>query len=736
MIRKALMLAIAAALIAIAGGTGRAHAAGGTFRITVGGDQNWAPETGGLDQTASGQLEASGTMTTTEQRSGTNGSADYHIASGPGIARAQIAGSFTTPSGLSYPFNPSLQAVSTTELTINAPDDLFVNTTVNIHVDGIILAPVCGDLPTCGAENVFVSVGPFQRTAEFDTFGGTRANDLGLALDPVPGGYRVHGDVTSSTLGIRTNTPFPVTLVLNVSGRYGSGPSPTTLGGDFDDRLAMYQVSFAPSGPVLNDIPAGYTVSGPSVVDNHWTDPFAPASGDVVVTSCTDPVLAGLTTVHGNLILRNISGCPAIAMPSLTEVTGDLIVENVDADLDLGGVTVGGAIDVSGTGGDLTIEGGTVGEAIDVSGTGGDLTIEDNSVGEAIDVGGSTGGDLTVTDNGDALVNAAGSTSIGGDLDISTGSATVSAVTADGTTEVELLNGAASMHAVLPAGAFDRPVGFSVAYSFDDPPENGVDPIATYHFAFDVPVLSSPARLTFTIDLSQLDAAGRATLLNALASGNATIVGKSDAAGSTYTAFPVCTATQTPEVDGCVAVTTDPGLVRFDGVVGHFSSYAVATVTPPRDTTAPTITVPADITVDATRPAGATVSYTASASDDRDPAPKLVCAPASGSTFAIGTTHVSCTATDASGNTAQSAFDVHVRGAAEQIVRLINKTLAYLDLPGLRSTFVVNRPQAACFALDLYVLWVRLAPAKAFTPAEKSDLIADATRIKAVIGCR
>jgi hypothetical protein len=34
-------------------------------------------------------------------------------------------------------------------------------------------------------------------------------------------------------------------------------------------------VSFAPSGPVLN-VPNGNTVSGPGVVDNHWTDPFVP----------------------------------------------------------------------------------------------------------------------------------------------------------------------------------------------------------------------------------------------------------------------------------------------------------------------------------------------------------------------------------------------------------------------------------------------------------------------------
>ena len=96
--------------------------------------------------------------------------------------------------------------------------------------------------------------------------------------------------MTSSTLGVLTNTAYPVTIVLNLSGGYSGSPTPTTLGGDFDDPAARYQVSFAPTGPVLNDIPAGYTVSGPSVVDNHWTDPFAPSGP----ADTTPPVVTGV----------------------------------------------------------------------------------------------------------------------------------------------------------------------------------------------------------------------------------------------------------------------------------------------------------------------------------------------------------------------------------------------------------------------------------------------------------
>ncbi|HEY7421634.1 MAG TPA: hypothetical protein VH541_06465, partial [Gaiellaceae bacterium] len=252
---KAPALALVAMLVALAGGTGRAQAAGGTYRIVATGDGivGWAPDSGTIDQTSDDPLSATGTMVSAPPQ-GAVGTADYGLAAGPGIVRAKVDGSFTIPSNLAYPFAPSLQAVSTTELTISAPDDRYVNTSVNLHVDGIIRAPVCGGRDECGGETVYISVGPFVRQAEFNTFGGTRDNSLGLALDPVPGGYRVHGEVTSSTLGVRTNTPYPVTIVLQLSGRYGGTSTPTTIGGDFDDPGALFQVSFSPSGPVLNDV--------------------------------------------------------------------------------------------------------------------------------------------------------------------------------------------------------------------------------------------------------------------------------------------------------------------------------------------------------------------------------------------------------------------------------------------------------------------------------------------------
>jgi len=54
------------------------------------------------------------------------------------------------------------------------------------------------------------------------------------------------------------------------------------------------------------------------------------------------------------------------------------------------------------------------------------------------------------------------------------------------------------------------------------------------------------------------------------------------------------------------------------------------------------------------------VNYAAPVASDNCPGVTVACVPPSGSTFALGTTSVSCTATDTSGNTASCAFPVRV----------------------------------------------------------------------------
>jgi hypothetical protein len=80
----------------------------------------------------------------------------------------------------------------------------------------------------------------------------------------------------------------------------------------------------------------------------------------------------------------------------------------------------------------------------------------------------------------------------------------------------------------------------------------------------------------------------------------------------------------------------------------------------PEDNTPPELSLPADITEEATGPSGAAVTFTATANDLVDGSVPVTCVPASGSTFPLGTTEVSCSATDTAGNEAQGSFNITV----------------------------------------------------------------------------
>jgi hypothetical protein len=66
------------------------------------------------------------------------------------------------------------------------------------------------------------------------------------------------------------------------------------------------------------------------------------------------------------------------------------------------------------------------------------------------------------------------------------------------------------------------------------------------------------------------------------------------------------------------------------------------------------------MTVEATGPSGAAVTYNASAEDAVDGSVAIDCDRASGSSFPLGPTTVNCSATDASGNEATGSFNVTV----------------------------------------------------------------------------
>jgi hypothetical protein len=82
----------------------------------------------------------------------------------------------------------------------------------------------------------------------------------------------------------------------------------------------------------------------------------------------------------------------------------------------------------------------------------------------------------------------------------------------------------------------------------------------------------------------------------------------------------------------------------------------------------PVVTVPADITAEATSSAGAGVTFTASATDSDGGDLPVSCNPGSGSTFAIGTTQVTCSATDADGHIGTASFNVTVRDTTAPVI--------------------------------------------------------------------
>lgn len=91
-----------------------------------------------------------------------------------------------------------------------------------------------------------------------------------------------------------------------------------------------------------------------------------------------------------------------------------------------------------------------------------------------------------------------------------------------------------------------------------------------------------------------------------------------------------------------------------------------------QDATAPRITCPSNIAVMAQSASGANVSFAVTAEDDSAEPPTVTCTPASGSLFPIGSTTVTCVATDRCGNQSRCEFKVDVmelRGSKLSIAR-------------------------------------------------------------------
>ena len=130
-------------------------------------------------------------------------------------------------------------------------------------------------------------------------------------------------------------------------------------------------------------------------------------------------------------------------------------------------------------------------------------------------------------------------------------------------------------------------------------------------------------------------------------------------------------------------------MVTATSTLGGGSCSFTVTV---NDTEPPTVTCPADIVVPASSGAGTPVDFSPDASDNC-PGVTIDAVPPSGSVFAIGTTTVNVTATDAAGNMATCSFTVTVQGVEQERVYVadtLNDRVQVFEPTGGDSRFLPN----------------------------------------------
>jgi hypothetical protein len=181
------------------------------------------------------------------------------------------------------------------------------------------------------------------------------------------------------------------------------------------------------------------------------------------------------------------------------------------------------------------------------------------------------------------------------------------------------------------------------------------------------------------------------------------------------------------------------------GVMGSGNGQVVVVAL---DTTAPTLNLPSTITVSATSPAGAVVTYTVTASDPDNTSAQLTitCLPASGSTFAIGTTIVQCSASDPANNMTKGSFSVVVNGAGAQVTSLISlvnsdhlkkslQTALDNKLKDVQTALKAGQTATACSELTDFIGMVQSHISKGITTTQATQLIAAARQVQATLGC-
>jgi hypothetical protein len=132
-----------------------------------------------------------------------------------------------------------------------------------------------------------------------------------------------------------------------------------------------------------------------------------------------------------------------------------------------------------------------------------------------------------------------------------------------------------------------------------------------------------------------------------------------------------------------------------------------------RDTTPPQINVPNDLTLEAADPAGSKASYSVSATDLGRPV-GVSCNPQSGATFKLGTTTVTCRASDASGNTQQRQFRIIVQDTKPPNLSSVRSSRGPVYYQGAANctptSFTVTATATDAFGLSSVRLLYRYVP--------------------------
>ncbi|WP_377645149.1 HYR domain-containing protein [Oryzobacter terrae] len=221
-----------------------------------------------------------------------------------------------------------------------------------------------------------------------------------------------------------------------------------------------------------------------------------------------------------------------------------------------------------------------------------------------------------------------------------------------------------------------------------------VSPTASDVVSGTLPVTCSPASATFalgstTVTCSAVDSSGNGTSTSFQVNVTDTtgpqfpqqpadVTAEASSFAGALVTFPAPSATDA--VSGSLESTCSPAsgsefalgntpveCIATDGAGNTAETSFVVRVV---DTTAPELDVPGDITTEATSAAGAVVAFTATATDTVDDSPTVVCAPPSGGLFPVGGSTVSCTATDAAGNSSDAeTFTVTVRDTRPPVLQ-------------------------------------------------------------------